>query len=196
MTFDLMNGLKKIILTSGLLFVTACVDTGHDAKIPKGADEVIVVGKFEISPPIPRHVDDAAVLPGGAKENSVLTAFLPYLKNQPRTPNPLEFEGRATFAPLDQNFYVSAERGPLVLQSGWYFPYIGTYGSASIQLPGGLTTQSPAGADIVYVGTIVFERDEFHAITGVRVKDEFQSTLPEIRNTLGSDVKIEKSLVR
>ncbi|MCV2881938.1 hypothetical protein [Actibacterium sp. XHP0104] len=163
-------------------------------KAPARQDQIVLVGKMVISPDIPQYVATGLRDPLGLgkkyAENRVGTAF----STQPVKPQGMFLYGNENRAlPLSQTFFITVPRATLYLQEGVYS--LNTAGMSQIKLPGGLRTRMPAGAQVAYVGTVVYRRDDFYTITSTTVRDEFARTLPEIRAKYGADVTVGKALL-
>lgn len=51
------------------------------------------------------------------------------------------------------------------------------------------------GDQVVYIGTLVFSRDEFNRLTGLKVYDDLANAMPEIKRRLGG-VQVRKALAQ
>lgn len=163
-------------------------------KAPARQDQIVLVGKMVITPEIPQHVATGLGDPLGLGRkyaaNRVGTAF----STQPVREQGMFFYGSENRAlPLSETFFITVPRSTLYLQEGIYS--LNTGGMDQIRLPGGLRTRMPAGAQVAYVGTVVYHRGDFFEITSTRVRDEFARTLPEIRAKYGPNVSVAKALL-
>ena len=163
-------------------------------KAPAHQDQIVLVGKMVIAPAIPQYIETGVRDPLGVGkkyyENRVGTAF----STQPVRRQGIMLYGDETRAlPLSQTFFITVPRSTLYLQEGLYTLY--SPGQPQIKLPGGLMARMPADAQVAYVGTVVYRRDDFYTITSTSVQDEFSRTLPEIRARFGANVSVAKALL-
>jgi len=205
-----MTGLKSIKLLACALIcaaITACVPTTESIAddVSRSTDKVILVGAFQITPTIPQSLNTPRPISRGievpifgtAEElvgNRLVTGFLP-LGTQVRPSifsGPLA--GTTHSVPLDELYFIEVDRTAIELQPSQYF--LSDMGVDSIRLPGNLATATHPTAQIVYVGTVRYTRDDFFAITDVRVSDRFAQAAAAARARYGSDVTIAKSLWR
>jgi hypothetical protein len=125
--------------------------------------------------------------------NRLVTGFLPF-GTQVRPSMFTPFPGATHSVPLDDFFFIEVDRGAIQMQDGQYF--LSDMGVDTIQLPGGFVTATHPSAQVVYVGTIRYTRDDFLAITNVRVLDRFNQAAAEARQRYGSNITVAKSLWR
>lgn len=187
--------------------LSACIpetDTIAD-DIPRSSDKVILVGSFEITPSIEQSLNasNRVMVPvenalfGSAEDalgNRLVTGFLPFGTQVHRTIYSTPWAGTTHSVPLGDLFFIEVDRTAIQLQPGKYF--LSNVGVDTITLPGGQVTASHPTAQVVYVGTIRFRRDDFFAITDVRVIDRFSQAAAAARNRYGSNITIAKSLWR
>lgn len=190
-----------------LAALSACIpETDTVAEdVSRSSDKVIIVGAFEITPKIPQRLntDQRMMRPveerlfGSAEDlvgDRLVTGFLPF-GTQVRPSmwgNP--WVGKTHSVPLDDLFFIEVERTALQMQPGQFF--LSDWGPDSIVLPGGLVTATHPTADVVYVGTVRYRRDDFFAITDVRVLDRFSQAAAAVRSRYGANTTIAKSLWR
>ncbi len=187
--------------------LSACIpetDTIAD-DLPRSSDKVILVGSFEITPRIEQSLNasNRVMVPvenalfGSAEDalgNRLVTGFLPYGTRVRRTIYSTPWTGTTHSVPLDDLFFIEVDRTAIQLQPGKYF--LSNAGVDTITLPGGQVTATHPSAQVVYVGTIRFRRDDFFAITDVRVIDRFSQVAATTRHRYGPDITIAKSLWR
>ena len=81
-----------------------------------------------------------------------------------------------------------------IMQNGQFL--LSDMGVDSISLPGGFVTATHPSAQVVYVGTIRYSRDDFFAVTNVRILDRYSQAVSAARQLYGPDVTVAKSLWR
>jgi hypothetical protein len=140
-----------------------------------------------------RPVEEA--LFGSAEEalgDRLVTGFLPYGTQVRRTIYSTPWAGTTHSVPLDDLFFIEVDRTAIQLQRGQYF--LSNAGVDTIHLPGGQVTATHPTAQVVYVGTIRFRRDDFYAITDVNILDRYSQAAAAITTRFGPDVTIAKAL--
>jgi hypothetical protein len=199
---------KALRLAAAAVFcaaLAACIpstDTVAD-DVSRSSDKVILVGSFEITPSIPQMLNTnkriarplEEALFGSAEDalgSRLVTGFLPYGTRVSRTIYSTPWAGTTHSVPLDDLFFIEVDRTAIQLQPGQYF--LSDSGIDSITLPGGLVTAAHPTAQVVYVGTVRYRRDDFFAITDVRVLDRFGQAAAEIKSRYGADTTIAKGL--
>ncbi len=204
-----MRMFKAIKLMTAAVFcavLSACIpstDTIAD-DVSRSADKVILVGSFEITPKIPQNLQRSQRIAApleealfGTAEDAVgdrlVTGFLPYGTQVNRTIYSTPWAGTTHSVPLDDLFFIEVDRTAIELQPGQFFL---NSGGDAIKLPGGLVTAAHPTAQIVYVGAVRYRRDDFYAITDVRVLDRFSQAATAARARYGSQVTVARSLWR
>lgn len=187
--------------------LSACLpqtDTVAD-DVSRNSDKVILVGSFEITPRIEQsfNASNRVMVPvenalfGSAEDalgDRLVTGFLPYGTRVRHTIYSTPWAGTTHSVPLNDLYFIEVDRTAIQLQPGKYF--LSNAGVDTITLPGGQVTATHPSAQVVYVGTIRFRRDDFFAITDVRVVDRFTQAAAAARQRYGSDITIAKSLWR
>lgn len=187
--------------------LAACIpetDTIAD-NVSRSSDKVILVGSFEITPSIPQALNTSQrvarplenALFGSAEDvlgNRLVTGFLPYGTRVNKTIYSTPWKGTTHSVPLDDLFFIEVDRTAIQLQPGQYF--LSDSGIDRIILPGGLVTATHPTAQVVYVGTVRYRRDDFFAITDMQVSDRYAQAAAAIRSRYGSGTTIAKSLWR
>ena len=201
---------KTIRLAAAAVFcaaLAACIpetDSIADS-VSRSSDKVILVGSFEITPSIPQALNTSQrvarplenALFGSAEDfvgNRLVTGFLPFGTRVTRTIYSTPWTGTTHSVPLDDLFFIEVDRTAIQLQPGQYF--LSDSGVDTITLPGGLVTATHPSAQVVYVGTVRYRRDDFLAITDVNVSDRYSQAAAAIRSRYGPDTTIAKSLWR
>ena len=126
--------------------------------------------------------------------NRLMTGFLPFGTRVQQTIYSTPLAGSTHAVPLDDLFFIEVDRRALELQPGQFF--LSDSGVDTIRVPGGLVTATHPTAQVIYVGTVRYSRNEFYAITDVRVIDRYGQAAAAARRQFGSDVTIAKALWR
>lgn len=183
-----------------LIVLASCgkINTDEASVLMESNDQVILVGRLEITPSIEQYPLKGVL---GPYRDAIEHRILTNLSTKPgngRNPDSrsLLLDQSAQAIPLDRTFFITVPRAQIYLHPGVFMMSIpnGRNLGAEIYLPGGLTTASSATADIIYVGTIRYSRGDFMEITNVSVIDEFGTARGEIVHRFGADATIAKGL--
>lgn len=192
---------KALLLGFAILLLQGCglpvMMADATTKSPK-AEHVIVVGKFEVSPPL-------ADFSGNATDKSVTYGRGRYF-------NQVFFS--ATHNPVDSlDYSMRSRQWKNTLNAFWGQTYLKetkaqkTYLNAGMLyldstsmdrawLPGGFSFTPPANAKAVYIGTVRYTRDDFWNITQVHIIDEYKEARTEFEEYFGKSIHLEKALLR
>jgi len=161
------------------------------------AGNVIVVGKFEITPPVSEIEKEL-----GRETESMTFGSQTYevffsVTNQPvkRVSTNLmsdEWENLLS-AFWGKTYFKELERKKTYLNAGVL--YTDAKSADRVWLPGGMSFTPPAGAQAVYIGTVRFTRDDFWNITKIQIVDEYKKANAEFRKRFGKTVALKKSLL-
>ncbi|MGJ8621396.1 MAG: hypothetical protein ACSHW1_01375 [Yoonia sp.] len=199
--------LRRAAAAALCVALAACIpqtDTVAD-EVSRSANKVILVGSFEITPSIPQSLNTNKrvarplenALFGSPEQmvgNRLVTGFLPYGTRVSQSIFSSPMSGATHSVPLGELFFVEVDRTAIQLQPGQYFLSDGFMDA--ITLPGGLVTATHPTAQVVYVGTVRYQRDDFYAITDVRVIDRYSQAVAQARRLYGPNVSVAKSLWR
>ena len=186
--------------------ISACIPSTDTIAndVSRSSDKVILVGSFEITPKIPQNLQTSSRLAAPLEEalfgsaedalgDRLVTGFLPYGTQVNKTIYSTPWAGTTHSVPLDDLFFIEVDRTTIEMQPSQFFL---SSGGDTIKLPGGLVTATHPTAQIVYVGAVRYRRDDFYAITDVRVLDRFSQAAAAARARYGSDVTVSRSLWR
>jgi hypothetical protein len=173
--------------------------------VSQSSNRVILVGSFELTPSVGQNLNlrQSVLRPAeealfGSPEdmlgNRLITGFQPFGTLVRETMFSTPWTGSTHAVPLDELFFIEVDRGAIQLQNGKYL--LSDLGLDAMTLPGGFVTAAHPTAQIVYVGTLRYTRDDFLAITDVRVLDRYGQATAAARRLYGADVTIAKSLWR
>lgn len=157
-----------------------------DAPADVGADEVVLVGKIELVPPL---LKSELPLYGGATTATLV------LDDRPR-----RFDGRLSASdlsgrlesPLGSVFMLRRQRAPFFIRVGYFL----NMEHKRAYLPGGFEVQVRPDDRAVYIGTIRYRRDEFLNILSVSVEDEHKATEARFKEKFGARRSLRKVLAR
>ncbi len=203
-----MNRLTTYTLGLALLGLSACSIPNIRPEAKNAGDigqgEVVVVGSVVLDPAMG---PDEQVIARGINMDQMKYAALafgpgPYQGED--EPGMGVYEG-AISVPFGAFFFSKFDPEPITLRMLIYTT------SYSVQASGRHNVSSdwrrafmPAnrkldlrdGDQVVYIGKLVFKRDEFNSPKGLVVLDEYDRALPAIRKRFGHGVKVRKALLK
>ncbi len=157
-----------------------------------GAQEVIVVGRIELTPSL---TDADQILKGmgsGRYKNKVfvITDEEWQVRQEPLGPGDDFFE-----ATLGQNFYIKGSNKPFYFLTGVIYTEVWSNGSMrNVNLPGGVKIELRSNDKAVYVGTIRYTRNEYFDITRAEVDDDYDSANAAFKKKFGVKYNLRKAL--
>jgi hypothetical protein len=160
-----------------------------------GRDEVVLVGRVEIVPPLRKDEQKIGrnVIGGNIRDHLFLMAG-----DQPRPlrddPRIAEYAGRIE-APLSATFFVRSEAKPFYINGGLLILEMGGSSVQRVYFPGGLRVDIKPGDRAVYVGTLRYTRDEFFEIKRTQVVDEHREASKQFAAKFGSGTALRKALL-
>ena len=158
-----------------------------------GAGEAVVVGRFELVPPLGKDEQKIQSLNAGEFENKIyVIADDSYrtIKGEPKT---ADFNGRIE-ATLEKTYFARSSDKPFYILGGVVYLEIGR-GMSRAYFPGGLKVPLRTGDKAIYIGTIRYTRDEFFEIKKVSIVDDYDRANTEYRKKFGTRIPLRKALV-
>lgn len=166
--------------------------TGLDA----GGSEVVVIGKFELVPPIdPRFEHKTHWNVVGEKRILGRVLAATGSAHKPVNTDKLdasEFQGSVD-AEWGVPFMVKAPRQRTYLNGA--VTILDVVAQERLWFPGGYYFDVPPGATAVYIGTLRFHRNDFNAITRVEVVDE-RKDVAAVLKTGGAAAAVRPALLQ
>ena len=167
-------------------------------------DKVIIVGRVEFDPPM---TNKSQKLLSNEEYRNLITficdeVLQPIYEDNIR-PNSLVFEGSIE-ALHGEPFYALSDRVPFYFIAGLLYKniYETSCGYRCIKVnyeyllfPGSFHINIKPGDKAVYIGTIVYERDNFFTVKRVIIRDDYDKEMPKFRRTFGN-IKLRKDLIR
>jgi hypothetical protein len=139
-----------------------------------GRDELVLVGKVELVPPLRPGEQKIRGMVVGDFENRIYLMMDERLRPLPEDPRVADYAGRIE-APIGSTFFVRSKAEPSFVLGGILFLEIGgSNPQQKVRFPGGFQVAAKPGDRAVYVGTLRYHRDEFFEITRVSVVDEYR----------------------
>ncbi len=173
------------------LLLASCVGMAQVGSLSEvGTDEVVIVGKIQLDPPLQKNEQDLKFTMEGYRNRVVFV-----VDDRVRDPDKIGLGDMPVMqkADLGQLFYAKSRRAPVLYYSA---PMILLNEMDKLILPGGLEITIPPGAKMVYFGTLVYKRDAYSAITGVELKYELEDARAEVSARLGSNAVLTPTDVR
>jgi hypothetical protein len=170
------SGLHRFYL-GGLFFsgvlITACAGSPlppADSISSIKPSETIVVGKIVLSPPLQdgeQSMKTVSALrssilinPNARKYRNKIILLTDDEKRQIGEPSLKDYRGRIE-AGLGETFYVTAQNKPLYILGAEIFMSVENYGLNKARLPGIYKIDIRPNDKAVYIGSIIYHRDEF-----------------------------------
>lgn len=158
-------------------------------------DEVVVVGRVELDPPLEKDEQNLATLGSGRYRNKAILMTDAKYRVLKEEPGMSDYTG-AIEAPMGQEFYVKSSRAPFYIIGGSILMQSATNQSVdNVYLPGGARVDIRAGDRAVYIGTLRYHRNDFFQITRVQIIDDYDRVNAAFRKKFGGRYTLRKALV-
>lgn len=158
-----------------------------------GPDQVILVGRIELEPPLK---DGEQVISGSFKD-SVRNRIIFVTDDHPRPFSgdlTMSDHSKSVVAPLGATYYVAVPRKPLFFLRGLFYVSWTSNRWEKAWFPGGYRVDIRAGDRAVYMGTVRYTRNEFMDVKKVEIVDDYSRDAVEFRKRFGSGVALQKRL--
>lgn len=165
-----------------------------DSAAPAGGDEVILVGRVELVPPLRKGEQRLRGIGTGQYENRMFLLTGERARALPAEPALADYAGRIE-ATLGQHFFVRSRSAPFYILGGVVFLEVGGGGMSRARFPGGMRVAPRPGDKAVYIGTLRYERDEFFEVSKVTVVDEYAAASAEFKRRFGGGTQLRKALM-
>jgi hypothetical protein len=159
-----------------------------------GSDEVVIVGKVELVPPLRKGEQKIRGMVVGNIENTMHMFMDDKLRPMPEDPRIADFAGRIE-AKIGDTFFVRGKAAPAYVLGGLLFLEIGGASQQKAYFPGGFQVAARPGDRAIYVGTLRYHRDEFFEITRVTIVDEYREANAEFQGRFGSTTTLRRALL-
>jgi len=158
-------------------------------------DEVVIVGKVELVPPLRKGEQKIRGMVVGNFENTIYLMMDEKLRPLPQDPRIADYAGRIE-ALIGSTFFVRSKAVPSYVLGGILFLEIGGNSpQQKIYFPGGFQVAAKPGDRAIYVGTLRYHRDEFFEITRVTIVDEYREASAEFEAKFGKGAILRKALM-
>lgn len=159
-------------------------------------DEVLIVGTIELRPKLvndeqkldPDGVWDAFGY-GDMNKNRCMIQF---------NSSPVVDDYKSLINPeLNKVFFFRVPRDMKYMVEGSILTEFSRYGSGGkIRLPMWFKIDIKATDKAVYIGKIIYKRDDFNSITNVELKDDYRNAEKIFRKRFGKKYKLKKSFIK
>jgi hypothetical protein len=160
-----------------------------------GGEEMVLVGRIELVPPLRKGEQRIRGLVVGDFENRMFLITDEKPRPLPRDIKLADYSGRIE-APLGSTFFVRSRSAPFHLLGGVLFLDFGGDTQQRAHFPGGMQVAARPGDRAVYIGTLRYHRDEFFEISRVVVVDEYAQASAEYAKKFGTRYPLRKVLLK
>ena len=160
-----------------------------------GTEEMVVVGRVELVPPLRKGEQRIRGNVVGNFENRMFLITDEQPRPLPRELKLADYAGRVE-APLGSTFFVRSRSAPFYLLGGVLFLDFGGDTQQRAHFPGGLQVAARPGDRAVYIGTLRYHRDEFFEISRVVVVDDYAQANAEFVKKFGTRYPLRKVLLK
>jgi hypothetical protein len=204
-----MNKVQKIITGSVIgaaaLLLNACVSemAAVNSAAELGPNDIAIVGKIEIVPPLDKYDQSGLKTLGSGKFKNKVQIVFDTKKPDPDNPKP-EYSDNIAQVPLGEMFVLRHRKAPATYYLGGYIltesqaTYSGYQGRnatinvGTILVPGGIKYHTNNKTNALYIGTIRYYRDDYNAITKVRVINQYKAANREFRKRTGAKFNLKR----
>lgn len=166
-------------------------------------DEVIVVGKIVLVPPL--DDGDQRLKTVSFSEGLVINPSAKHYRNKVllltdakirriADPSLGDYRGRIE-AELGETFYVRSRKEPFYVVRSEIWMDMKSTGMEKMVIPAGYRIDIRPDDRAVYIGTLLYHRDEFFSAENVEVIDEYTKESATFRKKFGDAIKLRKAMV-
>ena len=189
---------RRFAVVAAALLLQACamprmLPAATDLKA--GGEEVVVIGKIELVPPL--HQLEQKTHWNVIGEKSMLGRIFIATGDMHKpvktgTPDAADFQSTLE-AEWGKPFMVKMPRHGTWFNGG--MAHLDVLNQETLWFPGGMYFEVPQGAKAVYIGTLRYHRNDFNAITRVEIVDE-RRDIPVVLKTAGAPAEVRTSLLK
>ncbi len=195
--------MKRALMAAAALLAAGCVSVSEDVTSARdvGGDDVMLVGKIELVPPLkPDEQQYRALDPLNSKRYFMGRAIL-FTADKPEY---RDRTGHALNPPLEQTFFVKLPKAHRYVVKGSVTMSFATNGASArsgfdqteLLFPVPIELDVRPGDKAVYVGTLRLHRDEFHEVTKAELRDEYTAAMKEYRKRFAAEPLPRKALLK
>jgi len=193
--------MRRVFAALGVVLLAVMAGCAPAARAPLdsvdalGGEEMVVVGRVELVPPLRKGEQRIRGMVVGNFENRMFLITDEQPRPLPRELKLADYTGRVE-APLGSTFFVRSRSAPFYLLGGVLFLDFGGDTQQRAHFPGGMQVAARPGDRAVYIGTLRYHRDEFFEVSRVTVIDEYAAANAEFTRKFGSRHTLRKSLMK
>jgi hypothetical protein len=195
--------MKRALIAAAALLAAGCVSVSEDVTSARdvGGDDVMLVGKIELVPPLkPDEQQYRALDPLNSKRYFMGRAIL-FTADKPEY---RDRTGHALNPPLEQTFFVKLPKAHRYVVKGSVTMSFASNGASArsgfdqteLLFPVPIELDVRPGDKAVYVGTLRLHRDEFHEVTKAELRDEYTAAMKEYRKRFAGEPLPRKALLK
>jgi len=195
--------MKRALIAAVAIVVAGCVSVSEDVTSARdvGGDDVMLVGKIELVPPLkPDEQQYRALDPLNSKRYFMGRAIL-FTADKPEY---RDRTGHALNPPLEQTFFVKLPKAHRYVVKGSVTMSFASNGASArsgfdqteLLFPVPIELDVRPGDKAVYVGTLRLHRDEFHEVTKAELRDEYTAAMKEYRKRFAGEPLPRKALLK
>jgi len=195
--------MKRALIAAAALLAAGCVSVSEDVTSARdvGGDDVMLVGKIELVPPLkPDEQQYRALDPLNSKRYFMGRAIL-FTADKPEY---RDRTGHALNPPLEQTFFVKLPKAHRYVVKGSVTMTFASNGASArsgfdqteLLFPVPIELDVRPGDKAVYVGTLRLHRDEFHEVTKAELRDEYTAAMKEYRKRFAGEPLPRKALLK
>lgn len=184
-----------VVLLAALAGCAPAARAPLDSVDALGGEEMVVVGRVELVPPLRKGEQRIRGMVVGNFENRMFLITDEQPRPLPRELKLADYTGRVE-APLGSTFFVRSRSAPFHLLGGVLFLDFGGDTQQRAHFPGGMQVAARPGDRAVYIGTLRYHRDEFFEISRVVVVDEYAQANAEFVKKFGTRYPLRKVLLK
>ena len=176
-----------------LLVLTGCMGsakTAIDSFDDVGDNEVLIVGRVELAPPLEKGEQKLENMIGaGMVRDKLLLLTDERWRRLADEPGRGDHHGRIE-AVFDRTFFVLSKNKPFYILIGELW----LDGADKVYFPAGLKINIRPADKAVYIGTLRYQRDEFFHFPRYGVIDDYEQAKAEFRKKFGNRYPLVKAL--
>ena len=194
-----MRKIQRLLAVAGIgLLLGGCVPALEEVKSAKDLqpNEVLLVGKVELVPKLEKVEQQNLKGIGTGKFKGhfglIFASQKPtYKKGSESGTTYKQMDNYALVEP-GKTFFVRYPKGKPVYYLGGVV-YLSTSGGSfdNLKLPGGISYAPGTNARAIYLGTIRYYRDDYNAITKVRLVNQLSEAVRDLRKETGGHIPVQ-----
>lgn len=183
------------------LLLQSCISMPHvykkiDSYKQLKRNEVILVGSISLRPKLKQSeqklTSDSIFLAGNYKDRK-MNHFVMEFNDKKVVSNSKSIIN----SELDKLFFINIPKKMKYVVNGEIrLEFMPGYSTASMKLPAWLKLDIKPTDRAIYVGDLIYTRDDFNSITRVKLKDNYKRAVKRFKKKFGRNAKLRKSLFK